>query len=111
MCLKLLCFGFHPSGIITGPRRDLLTHAQDATTHPDYPISEMLIQSLPHGQYALLLTHPVAVGDYRDLIWLLLCVFKLLPSFHDDSPLSRWLMYFKLNNHLILLFGWESHCI
>jgi hypothetical protein len=100
-----------PSGIITSPRRDLLTHAQDATTHPDYPISEMLIQSLPHGQYALLLTHPVAVGDYRDLIRLLLSVFKLLPSFHDDSPLSRRLMYFELHNHLILLLGRESHCI
>jgi hypothetical protein len=111
MCLKLLCVCFHPSGIITSPRRDLLTHAQDATTHPDYPISEMLIQSLPHGQYALLLTHPVAVGDYRDLIRLLLSVFKLLPSFHDDSPLSRRLMYFELHNHLILLLGGESHCI
>jgi hypothetical protein len=71
----------------------------------------MLIQSLPHSQDALLLTYPVAVGDYRDLVRLLLCVFKLLPSFHDDSPLLGWLMYFELNNHLILLLRWESHCI
>ena len=71
----------------------------------------MLIQSLPHSQDALLFTYAVSVGDYGDVIWLMLSILELLPRFHNDSPLLGWLMYLKLNNHLILLLRWESHSI